>query len=130
MIRACLTDSRGLSRLLGSGYLQPTKAYLSRVSVVAHHFGTERYILGHEDWSKFGPTFCWLLDRSALERFTWHTLDLVRFPNPPTDCSKSSGDPVMSRIDWTTSKKCGNSSVFCGGHKKIVGADFYSPFVN
>ena len=47
--------------------------------------------------------------RSVLKPFTWYT-------------------PVG--INPTTSKKCGNSSVFCGGHKKIVGADFYSPFVN
>ena len=95
MIRACLTDSRGLSRLLGSGYLQPTKAYLSKVSVVAHHFGTEWYILGLKDWSKFGPTYCWLVDLPWSVLLGVHVgIDLVRFPNPLADFSKSSGDPV------------------------------------
>ena len=81
MIRACLTDSRGLSQLLGSGYLQPTKAYLSKVSVVVHHFGTERYILGPEDWSKFGPTYCWLVDLSWSLLLGIHFgIDLVSSP--------------------------------------------------
>ena len=81
MIRACLTDSRGLSRLLGSGYLQPTKAYLSKVSVVVHYFGTERYILGPKDWSKFGPTYCWLVDLSWSLLLGIHFgIDLVSSP--------------------------------------------------
>ena len=95
MIRACLTDSRGLSQLLGSGYLQPTKAYLSKVSVVVHHFGTERYILGPKDWSKVGPTYCWLVDLPWSVLLGIHVgIDLFRFPNPLADFSKSSGDPV------------------------------------
>ena len=95
MIRACLTDSRGLSQLLGSGYLQPTKAYLSKVSVVVHHFGTERYILGPEDWSKFGPTYCWLVDLFWRVLLGIHVgIDLVRFPNPLAHFLKSGGDPV------------------------------------
>ena len=55
MIRACLTDSRGLSQLLGSGYLQPTKAYLPKVSVVVHRVESERHILGSKNWTKCGP---------------------------------------------------------------------------
>ena len=55
MIRACLTDSRGLSQLLGSGYQQPTKTYLAKVSEVVHRVESERHILGSKNWTKCGP---------------------------------------------------------------------------
>ena len=129
MIRACLTASRGLSRLLGSGYLQPTKAYLSKVSIVVQHFGTERYILGPKDWSKFGPTYCWLVDLSWSLLLGIHFgIDLVSSPTHLLIFKVQRG-PCLG-LTGQHLKKCGNSSVFCGGHKKIVGADFYSPFVN